>query len=64
LGRKRAIFTAYHLHEPWVMPTTLLTGLFTQAYPAKRYQSIWISIITHTAPSILMIGIFLSLVLK
>lgn len=59
-----AIFTAYHLHEPWVMPTTLLTGLFTVAYPAKRYRSIWISLITHTAPSLLMLGIILNLVLK
>ena len=58
-----AIFTAYHLHEPWIMPTTLLTGVFTQAYPAKRFQSIWISLITHTLPSLLMIGVMLSLVL-
>lgn len=58
------IFTAYHLHEPWVMPTTLLTGIFTLAYPAKRFRSIWISIVCHTLPSFLMIGIILSLVLK
>jgi uncharacterized protein len=58
-----AMFTAYHLHAPWVMPTTLLTGVFTQAYPAKRFQSIWISIITHTLPSFVMIGLFVSLVL-
>jgi len=59
-----AIFTGYHLHEPWVMPTTLLTGIFTQAYPAKRYRSIWIPIVTHTAPSFLMFGVILALVLK
>jgi uncharacterized protein len=58
------IFTAFHLHEPWVMPTTLLTGLFGQAYPAKRFRSIWISIVCHTAPSFLMIGVILSMVLK
>ena len=58
------IFTAFHLHEPWVMPTTLLTGLFGQAYPAKRFRSIWISIVCHTAPSFLMIGVILGLVLK
>jgi membrane protease YdiL (CAAX protease family) len=58
------IFTAYHLHEPWAMPTTLLTGIFGQAYPAKRFRSIWISIVCHTLPSFLMVGIFLSLVLK
>jgi hypothetical protein len=37
--------------------------MFTQAYPAKRFRSIWISIVTHTLPSFLMIGIILSLVL-
>jgi membrane protease YdiL (CAAX protease family) len=58
-----AIFTAYHLHEPWVMPTTLLTGVFTQAYPARRFQSIWISLVTHTLPSVLIIGVILTLVL-
>jgi CAAX protease family protein len=58
------VFTAYHLHEPWAMPTTLLTGIFGQAYPAKRFRSIWISIVCHTLPSFLMIGIILSLVLK
>jgi CAAX protease family protein len=58
------IFTAYHVHEPWVMPTTLLSGIFGQAYPAKRFRSIWISIVTHTLPSFLMIGIILALVIK
>jgi membrane protease YdiL (CAAX protease family) len=58
------IFTAYPLHEPWVMPTTLLTGIFGQAYPAKRFRSIWISVAAHTAPSFVMVGVILSLVLK
>ena len=58
------IFTAYHLHQPWGMPTTLLTGIFGQAYPAKRFRSIWISIVRYTLPSFLMIGIFPSLVLE
>jgi membrane protease YdiL (CAAX protease family) len=58
------IFTVWHLHEPWIMPTTLLTGIFGQAYPAKRFRSIWISIAAHTLPSFLIIGVILSLVLK
>ena len=58
------IFTIWHLHEPWVMPTTLLSGLFGQAYPAKRFRSIWISIAAHTLPSFLIVGVILSLVLK
>ena len=46
------MFTAYHLREPWVMPTTLLIGVFTQGYPAKRFQSIWISLIIHTLQTV------------
>jgi uncharacterized protein len=58
------IFTGFHLHEPWVMPSTLIDSTFTAAYPAKRFRSIWIGIITHVVPSFFMIGIFLPLVLK
>jgi membrane protease YdiL (CAAX protease family) len=58
------IFAAYHLHQPWSMPASALDGVFAQAYPAHRFRSIWISLITHTAPSFLMIGVALPLVLK
>jgi uncharacterized protein len=59
-----AIFTAYHLHQPWSMPITLLDGIFTQAYPARRFQSIWIGIVTHTVPSFAIIGFLFYLVIK
>lgn len=59
-----AIFTAYHLHQPWSMPATLLDGIFAQAYPTKRFRSIWIGVVGHTVPSFVMIGVVLSLVLK
>jgi len=59
-----AIFTAYHLHQPWSMPATLLDGIFAQAYPAKRFRSIWIGVVGHTLPSLVLIGVVLSLVLK
>jgi uncharacterized protein len=58
------IFTAFHLHQPWSMPATLLDGVFAQAYPTKRFQSIWIAVVGHTLPSLFMIGVLLSLVLK
>jgi membrane protease YdiL (CAAX protease family) len=59
-----AIFTAFHLHQPWNMPTTLIDSTLTAAYPTKRFRSIWIGIVSHTLPSFAMIGIFLPLVLK
>lgn len=57
-------FTLYHVHQPWSMPATLLDGIFAAGYPTKRFQSIWIGLITHTFPSFIMLGVILSLVLK
>jgi membrane protease YdiL (CAAX protease family) len=56
--------TLYHLHQPWSMPATLLDSTFAQAYPTKRFRSTWMGIFAHTAPSILIIGVVLALVLK
>lgn len=58
-----AMFGLYHVHQPWSMPATVIDGIVTQAYPARRFRSIWIGLITHTAPSVLIIGVVLAKVL-
>jgi len=45
------LFTLYHLHQPWCMPATLIDGILNQAFPTRRFQSSWMGITTHTAPS-------------
>lgn len=55
------LFAAYHLHEPWVIPTTLLDTLFI-AYPTKRYQSAWIGIAVHSGQSVMIAVLVLMLV--
>jgi uncharacterized protein len=57
------LFAAYHVHMPWVMPATLLDS-FILAYPSKRYRSALIGIAVHSAQSVVLFGIVLSLVLK
>jgi CAAX protease family protein len=59
-----ALFAGYHLHQPWSIPSSLFDGIFAQAYPTRRFQSIWIAVVVHTVPSFLIIGVVLSLVLK
>jgi membrane protease YdiL (CAAX protease family) len=59
-----AMFGLYHVHQPWSMPASVIDGIVTQAYPARRFRSIWIGLIVHTAPSLLIIGVVLALVLK
>jgi membrane protease YdiL (CAAX protease family) len=57
------LFTLYHVHQPWSMPATLIDGIVNQAYATKRFQSTWMGIITHTAPSFVMVAVVLALVL-
>jgi membrane protease YdiL (CAAX protease family) len=57
------LFAGYHLHTPWVIPTTLL-DTFILSYPSKRYRSALIGIAVHSAQSILVLGLVLALVLK
>ena len=58
-----ALFAAYHVHVPWVIPATLLVDTFTLAYPSKRYRSAWVGIVVHTAQSVVLAAIVLTLVL-
>jgi membrane protease YdiL (CAAX protease family) len=58
------IFAVYHLHQPWSIVSSLIDGIFFQAYPSKRFQSAWMGIIVHSAPSVFIIGFILTLVIK
>jgi membrane protease YdiL (CAAX protease family) len=56
------VFAAYHLHVPWVIPATLLDA-FLLSYPTKRYRSAWIGIAVHSAQSVFVAILVLTLVL-
>lgn len=58
-----ALFTLYHLHQPWCMPVTFLDGAINQAWASERYRSTWMGLITRTAPSFLVGAILLHAVL-
>ena len=56
------LFAVYHLHQPWSIPSALGDIIFT-AYPTRRWQSAWMGIIVHSAQSVFVIIVILSLVL-
>jgi uncharacterized protein len=58
------LFAAYHLHEPWVIPSTLVGDTLALSYPSRRYRSALIGIIVHSSQSILTLVLLLFLVLK
>jgi membrane protease YdiL (CAAX protease family) len=55
------LFAVYHLHTPWVIPAALV-DIFALAYPSRRFQSAWMGIIVHSAQSVVLIIIVLTLV--
>ena len=56
------LFGLYHLHQPWGMPTSVLTGLL-YAFPAYRFRSTWMSIVLHSAESVFFAVLVLGVVL-
>jgi len=56
------IFGFYHLHQPWSIPSSILTGLI-YAFSAKQFRSNWFSIILHSGQSIFLLFLILGLVL-
>ena len=58
------LFGLYHVHQPWGIPNSVLTGLL-YTYPTHRYRSTWMSIILHSAQSVyfsfLVLGVVLGL---
>ena len=58
------LFGLYHVHQPWGIPNSVITGLL-YTYPAYRYRSTWMSIILHSAQSVyfafLVFGVVLGL---
>jgi len=55
------LFAAYHLHEPWVFLSPLADAVVL-AYPTKRYRSAWIGIAVHSAQSVVIVIVVLTLV--
>jgi len=55
------LFGFYHLHMPWAIPASLL-DTFIISYPSKRYRSALIGIVVHSAQSVVILAVTLSLV--
>jgi membrane protease YdiL (CAAX protease family) len=57
------LFGVYHLHQPWGIPGNIVTAAFLEAYPARRFRSIWMAIIVHSGQSVFFLFLLLGLVL-
>jgi hypothetical protein len=58
------LFGFYHLHEPWVIPQTILVDTFAETLPSRRWRSSLIGIAVHSGQTVFLIVIALALVLR
>jgi membrane protease YdiL (CAAX protease family) len=58
------LFACYHLHEPWVIPQTVVVDTFAEALPSRRWRSALIGIAVHSAQTVFFFVVALLLVLR
>ena len=58
------LFGCYHLHEPWVIPQTVLVDTFAEALPSRRWRSSLIGIAVHSTQTVFFFVIALTLVMR
>ena len=58
------LFACYHLHEPWVIPQTIVVDTFAEALPSRRWRSALIGIAVHSAQTVFFFVVALLLVLR
>jgi uncharacterized protein len=59
------LFGFYHLHQPWGISGSVVSGVFLYAFPSWRFRSTWMGVIVHSAQSayfaFLILGVVLGL---
>lgn len=57
------LFGIYHLHQPWGIAGNIVSAALLESYPARRFRSVWMSIIVHSGQSVFFLLLLLGLVL-
>ena len=58
-----ALMGAYHWHQPWTIPGSIIAGITCMSYPVKRYKSTYMSIIIHGFQFVVTIPMIIMLIL-
>jgi membrane protease YdiL (CAAX protease family) len=57
------LFALYHLHQPWGMLGSAITGALCYALPSRYFRCAWFGVIAHSGQSIFLAVLILGLVL-
>jgi membrane protease YdiL (CAAX protease family) len=57
------LFGLYHVHQPWGIVGSVVSGALLYAFPSWRFRSTWMGIIVHSAQSVFFSFLILGVVL-
>lgn len=57
------LFGLYHVHQPWGILDSVVSGVFLYTFPSWRFRSTWMGIIVHSAQSVFFAFLVLGIVL-
>lgn len=57
------LFGLYHLHQPWSILSSAVSGCLFFAFPTRRFGSSWLGVIAHSGQSVFFTFLILGLVL-
>ena len=57
------LFGLYHVHQPWGILDSIISGVFLYAYPTWRFRSTWMGIIVHSGQTVYFAFLILGIVL-
>lgn len=57
------LFGLYHVHQPWGMLSSAITGVLLYTLPSRYFRSAWFGVIAHSGQSIYFAILILGLVL-
>ena len=57
------LFGFYHVHQPWGIVGSVISGVFLYAFPSWRFRSTWMGVIVHSAQSVYFAFLILGIVL-
>jgi uncharacterized protein len=57
------LFGLYHLHQPWSLLSSALSGMVLYAWPSRSFRSAWFGILAHSGGAIFLAILLLGLVL-
>jgi uncharacterized protein len=57
------LFGLYHVHQPWGMLDSMISGALLYAFPSWCFRSTWMGVIVHSAQSVYFAYLILGIVL-